>query len=323
MGSSRLNQNVAPRPGSLTMPISPPICSTSPLTITRPRPVPPYWRVIEASAWLKSLKTLCCWSFDKPIPVSLISTLIFAIFRSISVLEIVILMWPAGVNLMALFNRLVRICLSRRPSLSTASGVPAWMIKASSSSFSLALGARSCMVSSTTSRRLTGAVSSTNLPASNLEKSSMSLMMANRLLAELWMVSMASRWRCSSSDFNNILLNPIIPLSGVRISWLVLAKNSDFIRLALSASRRARSSSIFCTSTVSNVSRRSILVCSILRCSSCNSNLWASFSWLSSSAISLNSSFSGIWAWKLRVPATILRMVWRRVARSVASDWLI
>ena len=45
------NQNVEPAPGVLSTPIRPPISSTSCLEIARPRPVPPYLRVVEASAW--------------------------------------------------------------------------------------------------------------------------------------------------------------------------------------------------------------------------------------------------------------------------------
>ena len=37
----------------------------------------------------------------------------------------------------------------------------------------------------------------------------------------------------------------MMPFSGVRISWLILARNSDLIWLALSASLRAMSSSMF------------------------------------------------------------------------------
>ena len=43
-------RNEAPRPGSLWTLIWPPICSHSCLTMARPRPVPPYSRVVELSA---------------------------------------------------------------------------------------------------------------------------------------------------------------------------------------------------------------------------------------------------------------------------------
>ena len=43
-------RNEAPRPGSLWTLTWPPICSHSCLTMARPRPVPPYSRVVELSA---------------------------------------------------------------------------------------------------------------------------------------------------------------------------------------------------------------------------------------------------------------------------------
>ena len=45
-----VNQKVDPAPSSLSTPISPPIVSASCRDIARPRPVPPYLRVVEASA---------------------------------------------------------------------------------------------------------------------------------------------------------------------------------------------------------------------------------------------------------------------------------
>ena len=38
---------------------------------------------------------------------------------------------------------------------------------------------------------------------------------------------------CKASDI------PMTPFSGVRISWLIVARNSDFASLAVTASRRA------------------------------------------------------------------------------------
>ena len=45
-----VNQKSEPCPSALSRPISPPISSTSRLEMARPRPVPPYRRVVEASA---------------------------------------------------------------------------------------------------------------------------------------------------------------------------------------------------------------------------------------------------------------------------------
>ena len=65
-----VNQKVEPLPGSLSTPISPPICSTSCLQIASPRPVPPYLRVVEPSACTKAWKSLSCASGGMPMPVS-------------------------------------------------------------------------------------------------------------------------------------------------------------------------------------------------------------------------------------------------------------
>ncbi len=51
--------------------ISPPIISTSCCEIARPRPVPPYLRVIEPSAWLKDWNRRASCSSSMPMPVSL------------------------------------------------------------------------------------------------------------------------------------------------------------------------------------------------------------------------------------------------------------
>ena len=69
-GSRSSNQNVDPAPGVLSTPIRPPINSTRRLEIARPRPVPPYFRVVEASAWLNSVNSRVRASSPMPIPVS-------------------------------------------------------------------------------------------------------------------------------------------------------------------------------------------------------------------------------------------------------------
>ena len=48
-----------------------PSCVTSRAEIARPRPVPPYWRVVELSAWVNASKITACFSAGMPMPVSL------------------------------------------------------------------------------------------------------------------------------------------------------------------------------------------------------------------------------------------------------------
>ena len=55
-GSRSSNQNVDPAPGVLSTPIRPHQLDQA-LEIARPRPVPPYFRVVEASAWLNSVNS--------------------------------------------------------------------------------------------------------------------------------------------------------------------------------------------------------------------------------------------------------------------------
>jgi len=50
MPKGMVNENVLPRPGSLSTHMRPPIRSTSPRLMVRPSPVPPYLRVVEESA---------------------------------------------------------------------------------------------------------------------------------------------------------------------------------------------------------------------------------------------------------------------------------
>ena len=58
---------------SLLTTTSPPIKIASCFDIVRPNPVPPYFLVVELSAWTKELNSLAICSSDMPIPVSLTS----------------------------------------------------------------------------------------------------------------------------------------------------------------------------------------------------------------------------------------------------------
>ncbi|MOA40479.1 hypothetical protein D3C78_1623570 [compost metagenome] len=69
--------------------------------------------------------------------------------------------------------------------------------------------------------------------------SRMSLINCSRITDEFWMRSRC--WRCSA--FSSVMPMsssvPSTPYSGVRISWLMVARKVDFASLALSASRLA------------------------------------------------------------------------------------
>ena len=70
-GSRTVTWKVAPwpRPG-LSARMMPPISSASFLLMASPRPVPPYLRVVLASAWLKLWKSLARPASERPMPVS-------------------------------------------------------------------------------------------------------------------------------------------------------------------------------------------------------------------------------------------------------------
>ena len=105
----------------------------------------------------------------------------------------------------------------------------------------------------------------------------MSLMMSRSSVADLRMVETYSACSASSSVLSSRLVKPMTPFIGVRISWLMLARNSDLARLASRARRRAMSSSRFCTSTASSVSRSSCVAWSMRCCISAraSSRAWA------------------------------------------------
>ena len=63
-----VNQNVLPRPGSLSTPISPLIISINCFEMARPSPVPPYRRVVLASAWENGTKSRARTSGDNSDP---------------------------------------------------------------------------------------------------------------------------------------------------------------------------------------------------------------------------------------------------------------
>ena len=104
--NSAVNQKVLPFPVWLSTPISPPINSTSCLLMVVPRPVPPYCRVVELSAWVKLEKTWSIFSSGIPIPVSFMKNRIRAcsplLFSGLASMRIS----PSWVNLTAFPVRL-------------------------------------------------------------------------------------------------------------------------------------------------------------------------------------------------------------------------
>ncbi len=85
--------------------------------------------------------------------------------------------------------------------------------------------------------------SSSILPASILLRSSTSLRIASRASPDWRTTFRRSRWVSANSPMAMIWAIASTPLSGVRISWLMLARNCDFSTLAASAASRASVSS--------------------------------------------------------------------------------
>lgn len=100
--SRTVNQKVLPAPKVLSAPASPPICSASFLVMERPRPVPPYLRVVVLSACSKAENSRARASGAMPMPVSATSKRIRALSASSSRHWTRRAMRPFSVNLMAL-----------------------------------------------------------------------------------------------------------------------------------------------------------------------------------------------------------------------------
>ena len=158
---------------------------------------------------------------------------------------------PRSVNLIALESRLVRIWLRRVASPSSAPG------RSSGASISKAIPlASACTAITSVSsfsrlRRLNAARSTINSPASIFDRSSTLLSTTSSdLLASLIFARKASC--CSFSDVCPSRYDrPITAFIGVRISWLMLARNSLLARFACSALCVAsRSDSSYCLRSV-------------------------------------------------------------------------
>ena len=187
-----MKKNVVPLPGVLSTVRSPPIRRASRRLITRPSPVPPYFRVVELSACVNDWKSLACCSGEMPMPVSahadaqehLVARRLFAGVSD-------------GLGFdehLALLRELERVAdqvgqhlpEAQRvaPEAGRAPSGSAWVM--SSTCFWITTERNVSVTSSSTSRRLKGAFSSSSLSASIFEKSRMSLRIPSRFLADEW-----------------------------------------------------------------------------------------------------------------------------------------
>ena len=114
---------VLPEPRVLSAQILPPINSTKRFEMARPRPVPPYLRVVETSACEKLSKMAPRRSAGIPMPVSETEKCRMLGAESISTSTLIS---PRSVNLAALPSRFKRIC-RRRPAIADQARGHAWL----------------------------------------------------------------------------------------------------------------------------------------------------------------------------------------------------
>ncbi|MPN02098.1 hypothetical protein SDC9_149311 [bioreactor metagenome] len=214
--------------------------------MARPRPVPPYFRVVEVSACSKGRNRRSSCSGARPMPVSVTSKRTCRRLLSRESRRALNMTLPRSVNLMALLPRLINICPRR-------SGSPDKRRLASSSGMSMC----SCKPLSAaawlskpdtlpkTALRSIGICSSSRCSASIFEISRISLMTPSKCLEApitlfSWSACLASTVRRRARS-----VIPMMAFIGVRNSWLILARNALFARLAASAASLA-----ICSATV-------------------------------------------------------------------------
>ena len=161
---------------------------------------------------------------------------------------------PVSVNLIALLTRLIRICRSTRWSAVTTIGASGPSM-CSLMPLPSAKGCNDSTTSSVTARQSTGSSATCTRPDSIFARSRRSLMMDSRCLP---LVCTRRSW-CSCSALSGpgsfismVPVKPMMALSGVRSSWLMLARK-------LSLAWLARSSSTFCSCRSSSKRRRSVI----------------------------------------------------------------
>ena len=132
---------------------------------------------------------------------------------------------PRWVNLTALFAKFISTCSSRSGSPRNRLGASGAITTLKSSCFSLACAPMMLPSRLMTWCRSKSTFSRAILPASILEKSRMSLRIFNSSSAESLILARYSRC-CFGDASSPKRVNPRIAFIGVRISWLMLAKNS-------------------------------------------------------------------------------------------------
>ena len=228
-----------PRPSSLSTVTFPPSRRAILREIESPSPVPPWRRAPLPSACVNGSNSLACCSGLMPIPVSTTSNAA----RSPSA-PTFMRTSPSSVNLIALPTRLTRIWRARVASVQIAAGAVDCGSTIRRRPFACARWRSSSATSSASSTGEHATSSSESLPESIFAASSTSSRTRSRCSPLRWIVRSAGSARCAlpaSRSSRSSSAKPRIAVIGVRISWLIVARKSDFACAAPCASRRAAS----------------------------------------------------------------------------------
>ena len=193
----------------------------------RPRPVPPYLRLVLPSACRKASKMVPGFSSGMPMPMSCTAMQMASLAAAMPSgssssgpgLEMERVTAPLSVNLKAFESRLRRICCSRCMSVNRLPGRfgPCSTLKATPLSAAMPLKTR-CRSEIMEEMGISPRCSST-LPASTLERSRISLISLRRSAPEELMAEAASFWRAE------------------RLPSLLCARSWDRMRMELSGVR--------------------------------------------------------------------------------------
>ena len=250
--------------GSLSTQIRPPISSTSVDEIVRPRPVPPNRRVVEPSACSNGSKIGCCLSSGMPMPVSLTEEVQqHAVGRRSTSTSTCTTICAALGELDRVADQVDAAPGAAGPDRRRApSGTSGSTWQTSSRPFCSARSASGfSSVAEVIARVENGIGSSSSLPRLDLREVEDVVDDAQQRVGRALdhrRGTRAARRVSSVSSASSVM--PMMPFIGVRISWLMLARNSLLAWFASSATRVAATSSAVRSRTLrsrSSVSARS------------------------------------------------------------------
>ena len=186
--------------------------------MAKPKPVPPYSRVVDPSAWVNRSKTAVSFSDGIPIPVS--ETAKRNVPGRLAPLSFVTrtVTSPRSVNLMAFPTKFTRTCRRRWGSPIRPMGTSDAVETSSSSPFACALSAMSSVTLSSTSPRSNRICSSAMCPDSTFARSRMSLIKSRRLVLDLRKMPSSSCCSGDSDPSESRSDMPMMAFMGVRIS---------------------------------------------------------------------------------------------------------